>query len=250
MSSALRCRIAAAFGLVASVVTPALAQRGGGDGFLFQPPTVSFGLRAGYDRAIASSDLFSFTTEHLTLGRGSFSSLSLAGDVGFRLTQTIDLTLGIAFAGTSAGSEFRDWVDNNDQPIRQTTTFRRVPLTASLKVFLVPRGQQVGSFAWVPSDYAVYVGGGVGLTWYRFRQNGDFIDFNTLRVFSDDFNSAKWTQSVHLMAGTERTMTNHLALAGEARYTWAKGPLENDFSGFHRLDLSGLSVMAGVSLRY
>ena len=52
--------------------TAVQAQRGG-PGFLFQEPTVTFGVRLGYDRALAGSDLFDFTTSNLTIDRSQFS---------------------------------------------------------------------------------------------------------------------------------------------------------------------------------
>ena len=74
------------------------------------------------------------------------------------------------FSQSTTPSEFRDYVDNNRQPIQQTTEFRRLPLTGSLKAYLSKTGRSIGHFAWIPSRYAPYVGGGGGAMWYRFRQ--------------------------------------------------------------------------------
>jgi hypothetical protein len=234
---------------LAASAGPAWAQRGG-PGFLFQAPTVSFGIRTGYDRALAGSDLFAFSTDNLTLDRGAFSSTAWAGDMGIWLSPRTDLVLGIAYTGSTRGSEFRNWVDNNNQPIVQRTTFRRLPLTAMLKGYLTPRGHSVGRFAWVPARYAPWVGVGAGFIWYKFRQAGDFIDFNTLKVFSDAYNSSGWTQTLLARGGLDVAMTSHLALSAELGYAWAKAPLGEDFRGFHRLDLSGVSGTAGLSMRF
>jgi hypothetical protein len=51
------------------------AQARGGDGYLFSPPHATFSLRGGYARASASSDVFAFVTERLTVDRGDFSGL-------------------------------------------------------------------------------------------------------------------------------------------------------------------------------
>ena len=55
---------------------------------------------------------------------------------------------------SSTQSEFRHWLDNNDLPIQQTTEFQRVPLTASLKMYLGPPGRSIGRFAWIPKRFA------------------------------------------------------------------------------------------------
>jgi hypothetical protein len=216
--------------LVLMASTPAAAQRGG-DGFLFAPPTVSFGLRGGYDHAFATSDLFEFTARNLTVGRGEFGSFTIAGDIAIQVSRDFDLVLGLAYASS-------------------TTVLRRVPLTAGLRYYVKPRGRTVGRFAWIPARTALYAGAGAGIIWYRFHQYGDFIDFNTQQVFADDFESSRGTGSLHLLAGTELGLTRNVALSGEARFTWAKAPLEDDFTGFHRLDLTGLSLTTGLSLRF
>ena len=54
------------------LVVPAQAQSAG-DGFLFGQPRVTLTARGGFDLARASSDIFSFTTERLTVERGDFS---------------------------------------------------------------------------------------------------------------------------------------------------------------------------------
>ena len=247
MTARIRCLALA--GLLLGSAGPAWAQRGG-PGFLFQPPTVSFGLRFGYDHAFASSDLFDFTTSNLTLDRSAFSATAVAADMGIRLSPNTDLVLGLAISGSTRSSEFRNWVDNNNQPIAQRTTFRRIPLTATLRHYLVPRGRSVGTLAWIPTRYAPWVGAGAGFVWYKFRQAGDFIDFSTLRVFSDDYSSGGRATQLHAAAGLDVAMSAHVALATELRYAYAHADLGPDFQGFHKLDLSGLSGTAGVSLRF
>lgn len=228
---------------------PAHAQ-GSGHGFLFGEPRGSIALRAGFAHANAGSDVFSLTTRQLTLGRGDFSGFTIATDLALRLGQRLDAVLGVAYAGSSTPSEFRDFVDQNNLPIQQTTTFQRVPVTASLRAYLTPRGRSIGHFAWVPRKLAVYVGGGGGAMWYRFRQRGDFVDFQTNAVFSDQFTSSGWTPEAHALAGLDVSLTPRLALTGEGRYTWANARMSSDFEGFHRIDLSGFAVTAGLAVRF
>ncbi|MEJ7812147.1 MAG: hypothetical protein WKG32_17165 [Gemmatimonadaceae bacterium] len=227
---------------------PAAAQRSG-RGFLFGEPLGSIALRGGFSRATAGSDVFSFATDELTLGRGDFSGISLGGELSFRVAPRVDVLVGAAYAGSSAASEIRKWTDQDDRPIEQTTSFRRVPVTASLKLYLADRGRSVGRLAWIPSRYAPYVGVGGGLMWYRFRQDGDFVDVNTLAVFPDRFDSRGWTPTAHGMAGVDFSFSPRLALTGEGRYGWAKARLSEDFSGFDRIDLSGFSATLGFLVR-
>jgi len=242
---------AAAGGLAVTLLAaPPVQAQGTGRGFLFNEPVASFSLRGGFDRAMAGSDVFSFATRQLTLDRGDFSALTVGADLSFRVAPRIDVVFGGAYAGASAPSEFRDFVDQDDLPIEQTTSFQRVPLMASVKAYLTPRGRSIGRFAWVPARYAPYLGAGGGAMWYRFRQQGDFIDFETDEVFGDDIASSGWTPMAHALAGLDYSLSPRVAFTGEGRYAWARANLSDRFEGFDRIDLSGFTVTAGVSVRF
>src|SRR5437763_1355395 len=107
---------------------PASAQVAG-NGYLFHAPYVTLGVRGGYANAIAGSDVFDDVTRQLTLNKSDFGSLTIGADVAFRLTSHLDLTLDAAYSRSNRKSDFRDFVDNNDLPIEQTTSFERIPLT-------------------------------------------------------------------------------------------------------------------------
>lgn len=233
---------------VAAVARPSRAQDGG-DGFLFHVPIGSLGLHGGFDHAIASGDVFAFVTKQLTLSRSDFSSATFGANLAIRVSPATDVVFDLSYASVARRSEFRDWVDQNNLPIEQTTSLLRVPITASVKHYLTPRGRSIGRFAWIPAARATYVGVGAGMMRYRFHQVGDFVDFQTLHVFPDEFVSTAWTPVLHALAGVDLALGRHFVLTGEGRYTWARGPVGRDYVGFHRIDLSGLSATAGVSVR-
>lgn len=216
---------------------------------MFQTPRFTFGVRGGFDRALASSEVFSFVTKQLTIDRGDFSSAAFGASLALPLSRSNDLVLDVSYAGVSRRSEFRDWVDQNDLPIEQTTSLRRVPITVGFRHYLSPRGRSIGRFAWIPAHHTTYIGLGAGLMQYRFHQVGDFVDFQTLDVFPDEFESKAWTPVVHALAGMDLSLGRVVMLTGEARYTYARGPMSRDFLGFNRIDLSGISVTAGFSIR-
>jgi hypothetical protein len=233
---------------VAAVTRPSHAQTAG-DGFLFHAPRFSWGVRGGFDRASAGSDVFAFVTKQLTLSRGDFNSASVGSSLALPVSPSNDIVIDVSYASVARRSEFRDWVDQNNLPIEQTTSLQRMPVTVGFRHYLTARGRSIGRFAWIPAARTTYVGIGAGLMRYRFRQIGDFIDFQTLNVFPDDFVSKAWTPVVHAQAGMEVSLGRVLMLTGEARYTWARGPMSRDFVGFNRIDLSGVSVSAGFAIR-
>jgi hypothetical protein len=91
---------------------------------------------------------------------------------------------------------------------------------------------------------------GGGAMWYRFRQEGDFIDFTNNNVFHDTFESSGFTPMAHLLAGMDYSLSPRWGLTAEGRYEFANAALSQDFSGFHRIDLSGFSLTAGFAVRF
>lgn len=220
-----------------------------GDGYLFHRPDVTLSVRGGYSRADAKSDVFDEVTTNLTLDRGDFSGLTLGGDLAVSVGNRVDVVFSGGYSRSNHKSEFRDFVDNNDLPIEQTTTFERMPITANLRINLSEPGRSVGSLAWIPNRVVPYVGAGVGAMRYRFRQKGDFVDFNTNAVFPSTLESSGWAFVAQAMAGVDYNFTSKLGLSLDARYLHAKGELDSSFKGYDRIDLSGLTATVGLSVR-
>jgi hypothetical protein len=233
-------------------VPTARAQRGGGDGFLFDRPAASLTLRGGFSRANAESEIFEFTTSLLTLDRADFDAIHFGGELAIWLNSQVDLVIGADHAQARRNSEFDGFVDNNEMPIQQQTRFERTPVTLGLKGYLVPRGRSIGQFAWVPARVAPYVGLAAGAMHYRFRQQGDFIDFEDpeMEVFTDTFESSGWTATAHGAFGIDFMLNPRMALTTEARYGWAEAEMSQDFIGFDRIDLSGISGSVGLTFRF
>lgn len=232
-----------------ALTAPALQAQRGGDGYLFNRPVAQITLRGGYAAARAGSDLFDFATNELTLKRSDFSGITAGLDLGIPITSRLDVVLGADFAHARNRSEFRHFTDNKDQPIEQSTTFDRVPLTANLRYNLVPTGRTVGRLAWIPTKVVPWVGGGAGFVWYRFEQQGDFVDFKTNGVFASSFSSSAWTPAAQGMAGVDLALSPTVGITLGARYLLARGSLVRDFGGFDKIDLSGGSVTGGFTFR-
>jgi opacity protein-like surface antigen len=240
-------------GLAFASLTSVARAQDMGNGFFFGTPTGSFVVRGGWAMARAGSDLFSFTTDQLTLNRGDFSSPSGDIDLAFNVTPQWQIVASGSVAITNRRSEFRHFEDNNNLPIEQTTTFERIPLTANVKVHLAPTGRSIGHLAWIPSRIVPYVGGGVGMMSYRFRQQGDFVDFNTNNVFNSTVDTQEdgrdWAFVQQVMAGVDYNFSPMFGVTLDARYLHGRGDLGNAFTGYDKIDLSGASASAGISVR-
>ena len=248
-------RSLALLGTILPLAGPVAAQRAD---FLFQQPRVTIGVRGGWAVAQAGSEIFDHTTSILTVDRRDFDGFALQAELAVRLRERLDLTIAVGHTRAEIASEFRDWVDQDDLPIEQLTHFSRTPITVGVKGYLGERGRAVSRFAWVPYDWAPYISAGVGLMGYYFSQTGDFVDFETLDVFTATFRSEGIAPSAYLATGLDLSFGAHLLATGEVRYLWSRAEMNKtrevgmswDFVDFDRIDLSGFQLGVGVGVRF
>lgn len=220
------------------------------DGYLFRQPQVTFSLRAGAAAPAASDDLFKFFTEQLSLEKKDFQAAAFAAELSARVSPRVDLSVGVATSKSTSTSHFREFVDQDDQEIEQTTILTRTPLSFSAKVHLRERGQRISQFAWVPVSFQPYVGAGVGAMFYDLEQYGDFVDFETMDVFGDNFRSNGSAPLFQVMGGTELWLNPRVGLTVDGRYTWSSAKLKFDFSDFDSIDLRGFQLTTGLAVRF
>ena len=247
------CPLGVAALLAFLVSAPPVLAQNSGKGFLFKRPAGSFSLRGGYAVANAGSAVFDDAITQLTLDKRDFSSWTFGGDISYAATPRLDIAFDGQFSTASRNSEFRKWTDNNDNPIEQATKFQRIPLTLNLKYYVTDRGREVSQFAYIPSRYAAYIGVGAGAMYYKFGQNGDFIDFNTdnLEIFSSNIEDSGWTPTLNGLAGFDYSLGPWVALSFEGRYQWARAQLDPDtFVGYDKIDLSGFTGTVGFKVRF
>lgn len=220
------------------------------EGFLFKSPVVTLSLRVGAILPAANDEIHRFFTDTLTLDRKDFASSTYGADVGIRLNNRVDLLVGVTHASVKKQSEFENWVHDNDEPIQQTTLLRRTPLSVGARFFLMDRGRSVGTLAWVPTSFAPYVGAGVGKTWYKLQQEGEFVDHENLDIFLDNLQSSGSTEQLHVFGGAEWWANARIGLTAEARYSWGSAPLSGSYTSFSQIDLRGFQLTAGLATRF
>jgi len=218
--------------------------------FFFSQPRVALGGRFGWVFARADSDVFDFVTEQLTLEKSSFDAPGFGVDLAFNLSERLDLVTGFDYAKSTTPSEYRDFVDNQNLPIQQTTSLRQSSFYGSIKFAVIPRGRTISRYAWIPSTIVPYVGAGGGVVNYDFKQDGDFVDFADMRVFPENFRSHGWTPTAHVFGGADIQLYKRTFVSLEGRYQWASATLDNDFIDFKPMDLGGFRFGAGFHFMF
>ena len=242
------CLTAMAFAFALMVLSPLTAHAQPSPDFFFGRPGGMVGFRSGWMFARADSDLFSFVQEHLTVDRKDFNAPAIGADVEFAITPRLGVVGGFDFSQASKDSEYRDFVDNQRLPIRQSTQLSEMNISGSVKFALTPRGREISSRAWIPAAVTPYVGAGAGALRYEFEQDGDFIDVDSpsMEIFSDRFKSSGWSPTAHLFGGVDVRVYKRLYVSAEGRYLWSKATLDSDFIRFEPLDLAGFKATAGI----
>lgn len=245
-------RVIGGLALALAVCPPAslTAQPRGGDGYLFHRPPALFSLRIGANQPSASSDIFQSFHKDLTLGRRDYLAPSYAVDMAFPLSPRAEIQISASVSRRRSHSEFRDFVDNNDLPIEQATEFYRVPLSVGIKWNMVSSGRQIGQLAWIPSRFVPYVSAGAGMSRYSLRQDGDFVDFKTMRVFPSLLKASGWGALAYGALGTTVNINSWMGYTTELRYDMSRAPLHGDYQDFNNISLSGVGLTTGLTFRF
>lgn len=221
-----------------------------GDGYLLKQPRMTLKFESGYAFQRANGDIFDFVTEEHTLGRRDFDAPYFGAELGLRVSEQLDITVAVGFQQSSQESEFREWVDLDDSPITQETGLSQLPATIGAKFYPVPRGRALGRFAWVPRTVTPFIGGSIGLVSYDFEQFGDFIDYETLDIFYDDFVSDGGAFLARASAGLNISIGPQFLFSVEGRYNRAHANMDGDYFGFDPIDLGGFQVLGGLAVRF
>lgn len=216
--------------------------------FLFGRPIGWFGLRGSWLMPAANGDLFTFVNDQLTIDKGDFRTAGITAEVGFAIAPRIDGVAGVEAGRQTVHSEYRRFIDNAGLPITQSTSIVQTDISGSVRFALLSPGRAVSQYAFVPRAITPYVGAGGGFFYYSLTQQGDFVDFATLRVFPDTFKSNDWSPSGHVLAGADIRWWRSLFISIEGRYVWAHGDLDRDFIGFDGIKLDGFRLSTGISV--
>jgi opacity protein-like surface antigen len=173
-----------------------------------------------------------------------FSGVNAGGEVLFGLGDFVEAGVGVGiFQSRERTSFYSDFTDTDRSNIDQSTKFRIVPVTVSVRAFPIGRTTPVQP----------YVGGGVNFYRWHYEEQGKFIDFSdeSLPVFPGAFSDDGSAVGAMVLAGVRFPIGRTLNLGGEWRWQQGTADLkpELNFAG-DKLDLGGNSIAFTVHARF
>ena len=235
---------------IAFANTSVFAQVRSSSDFNPRKPKAFIGGNIGFNSPIAGSDVYDMMTRELTLEKSDLRAFVFGGDLGITISSHFAVVTGFDFSRSKTKTESRDYVEDNGDPIEQTTQFSMLPITTTLRYYPVKTGEYVGSYAWIPTRVNPYIGGGGGVLYYDLNQTGRFVDKSNMNIFRTSMVSSGWTPTFHFAGGIDINLTTRVFINGEARYSRARADLSTDFAGFNPIDLSGVGILGGIYFRF
>ena len=235
---------------IATVATSLLLLAGGSlDARAGHNYDFAFQFRLGGFFPDGESAFWDDTEESFTLDVSDFDDAILGLSFVGSFNNHVEAGLNIDFYEGESFSAVRGFVDEDGFPIFHDSWLRTVPLTIDVRFLPFGRYRQRPQGRNVLQP-VFYLGGGVGLTYWEYEEEGDFVDFTNDEIFFDRFIDDGFAFETHALAGLELPFGRTWSLLLEGRYSWADDDLGGDFAGLGEIDLSGPSAYIGGSFHF
>ena len=161
----------------------------------------------------------------------------LSGELAIRVTERVDVVADFGYRAVESPLGVPQLGGQQRPPHRADHEyFTRRSLTFGVKEYLWDRGRSVGHLAWIPAAVERPSPAlSAGWAWYRFEQDGDFVDFETLGRLSRPLPVVGPAPTVQRLCWRRLVACAKLPADGAKAGThWARSPMEQDFQGFDR----------------
>jgi len=198
----------------------------------------SVNLKVGLFSLQMKSDLWETNMENLALIEGDMKDTIYAIEYEHFLNRQFSLTFEVSHYEKEHYSAYRDYEYDDGSSINQNLALNLTAMEVNAKFY--------------PSTYMrrfnPYLGGGVGLYYWKYEQWGDFINFDDFTVDEGYADTRTYTLGFNARAGFVLRFKRNVGVSFEARYQFLKGQLSSLFEGFEPLDLNGFSINVGLNL--
>ena len=186
-----------------------------------------------------SGDVINENQTFLVFDTDEFGGAAIGGEWLVGLGRFLEAGAGVSYTAQTVPSFYQDFVDPDGTEVDQDLHLRITPIAFTVR--FLPLGQA--------TPFQPYVGGGLGIFNWKYRESGEFIDFNAGReIFVDTF-EANGNATGAIVLGGVRFAGRRFSAGGEIRYQHASGDLPSDFSA-PKIDLGGWTYNFTVGARF
>jgi len=189
----------------------------------------------------------------------------LIGGVGYNaaITNYFEFDANADIYWSAVRSADREYVDEFGYPPLHDSRLRTFPLTVGFRV--VPAGRYARRGA-EGSHYVrrpvFYLGGGVGMTYWQYEEEGDFVfptpsDPFLVSIYYDRFVDTGLAFQTYAMIGMEFPVAPQWNVTVEVRQSWCEANSGSAYPSTalgpgspNQLDLGGTSIFVGGALRF
>lgn len=202
----------------------------------------SLNILGGYVTPAADSDIYTQNELETTFEKSDLNDFGFTFGYDHFLTEYINLGGSLSYYRSTTLVEDLDFVFPNNSPVLRDISLEIVPIELNLR--FLPIGRE--------SSVIPYIGGGVGLYYWRYEEIGDFVinRDTSPQVITGLATSDGTDPGWHLEGGVYIPVARSLAITGEVKYWNADGDLDpQGFDpGFEPIDLSATMFSGGVSI--
>jgi hypothetical protein len=217
--------------LTAGLASPAAAQ---------QAVTVQLGafMPKGIDGRV-QGDVLVVNRQYLWFDEGDFNGFLISGDWSVGLGEFFEASAGLGYYQQTVPAVYADWINEDGSEIQQDLKLRIMPATAVVRI--LPFGSR--------KAFQPYVGGGLGIYFWRYSETGEFVDGTDGSIFSDSFVQSGTSVGPMAVFGMRGRVSPSALIGVEGRYQWGQADLSQDFLG-DKIDLGGFSILATFGYRF
>jgi hypothetical protein len=188
-----------------------------------------------------NDDVLGNNLDFLAFNVKDFRGPTVGAEYLVGLGNSFEAGLGVGFYTRTVPSVYLDFVNSDGSEIEQDLKLRVIPFSATVRYLPMGRNNGIG--------IQPYIGGGVGVFVWRYRETGQFIDTNNA-IFNDTFTGSGSVAGPVILGGV-RFPVGAIALGGEVRWQKAVGdlPPAEDFGG-NKIDLGGYTVNFTVGIKF
>jgi len=217
---------------------------------LFSPAYAGAGhgallFRFGSFSPDGNSELWDLNRETFDFDVADFNYVMGGVELDLQLKSYLDVAIGFDGYSRRVSSQYRDFIREDGTEIAQRFKLKVLPITGGLRYLPVQKFHR----------FIPHVAAGVGLYYYDYQEDGEFINLSSMVIFDDTFRSRGLAPGAYLAAGLEFMISEGIDpgqgwfVFGEFRRHWATTELGGDFDA-EDLNLGGSQLAFGVSLRF